>query len=110
MLSTAKGACDALFTPRPFGPLHDMAIQQQCRLLALHDADAKRASILAAVLNDLQQYPTIAVFEDVHWANEATLDPLRFLGRRIERTQALAASILTQNIEVFNTIAILNEL
>ena len=31
----------------------------------------------------------IVVFEDVHWADEATLDLLRFLGRRIARTTAL---------------------
>ncbi|MGH8630151.1 MAG: hypothetical protein ACREU7_05220, partial [Burkholderiales bacterium] len=33
--------------------------------------------------------PTIAVFEDVHWADEATLDLIKFLGRRIGRTASL---------------------
>ena len=33
--------------------------------------------------------PAVVVFEDVHWADEATLDLLRFLGRRIDRTSAL---------------------
>lgn len=33
--------------------------------------------------------PTLLVFEDAHWADEATLDLLRFLGRRIAQTRAL---------------------
>ena len=33
--------------------------------------------------------PVVAVIEDAHWADEATLDLLRYLGRRIERTRAL---------------------
>ena len=41
------------------------------------------------MLTELQDRPAIAVFEDVHWADEATLDLLRYLGRRIARTTAL---------------------
>jgi predicted ATPase len=33
--------------------------------------------------------PSIAVIEDVQWADEATLDLLKFLGRRISRTNCL---------------------
>ena len=83
------GACDALFTPRPLGPLHDMAMQTQGNLPALLNANANRTTIFSAVLSELQGCPTIAVFEDVHWADEATLDLLRFLGRRSARTSAL---------------------
>ena len=31
----------------------------------------------------------IVVFEDVHWADAATLDLLRYVGRRIQRIRAL---------------------
>ncbi|GGK22347.1 hypothetical protein GCM10008955_14820 [Deinococcus malanensis] len=31
----------------------------------------------------------VVVFEDVHWADEATLDLLRFLGRRMDNAHAL---------------------
>jgi hypothetical protein len=31
----------------------------------------------------------VVVVEDAHWADEATLDLLVFLGRRLERTRAL---------------------
>ena len=44
------GACDALFTPRPLGPLYDIAPKAQSNLLTLLEDEAPRASILAAVL------------------------------------------------------------
>ncbi|MBL8055227.1 MAG: AAA family ATPase [Anaerolineales bacterium] len=83
------GACDALFTPRPFGPLYDMAGHFPDELPALLEAGPPRTAIFTAVLAELQRRLTIAVFEDVHWADEATLDLLKFLGRRVTRTQAL---------------------
>ncbi len=83
------GACDALFTPRPLGPLYDIAAQTRGPLLRLLDGDGHRNAIFSAVLAELHEQPTIVVFEDVHWADEATLDLLRFLGRRIARTRAL---------------------
>ncbi len=85
------GACDALLTPRPLGPLYDIAQQTQGRLLALLEGEAPRAPIFAAVLDEMKgaRGPSIAVIEDVHWADEATLDLLKFLGRRISRTTCL---------------------
>ena len=85
------GACDALFTPRPLGPLYDIAQQTQGNLLDLLEAEAPRVSIFAAVLDELEseRKPVIAVIEDVHWADEATLDLLKFLGRRISRIKSL---------------------
>ena len=85
------GACDALFTPRPLGPLYDIAHQTRGALLDLLDEEAARSSIFSAFLDELQnaQSPTIAVTEDIHWADEATLDLLKFLGRRINRTNSM---------------------
>lgn len=83
------GACDALFTPRPFGPLHDFAAQLDGPLAALLSADGDRTAIFTAVLSALHARPIVVVFEDVHWADEATLDLLKYLGRRIQRTRAL---------------------
>jgi predicted ATPase/DNA-binding CsgD family transcriptional regulator len=82
------GACDALATPRPLGPVRDMAAQlagEWPALLAAADSNA----LYAAFLRELQGELTIAVFEDVHWADEATLDLLKFIGRRVARTSAL---------------------
>jgi predicted ATPase len=83
------GACDALFTPRPLGPMYDIAAQMHGDPLALLMAQANRSALLSAFLDDLQQRPSIVVFEDVHWADEATLDVLTFLGRRIQRVPSL---------------------
>src|SRR2546423_6399360 len=85
------GACDALFTPRPLGPLYDIAHQTQGTLLALLEEEAPRASIFPAVLNELGNTRTasIAVVEDAHWADEATLDLLKFIGRRINRIKSM---------------------
>src|ERR1051326_47293 len=70
------GACDALFTPRPLGPLYDIAHQTQGDLLALLEEEARRAPIFSAALDEMKRggAPSVAVIEDAHWADEATLD------------------------------------
>ena len=85
------GACDPLLTPRPLGPLHDMARNGSPRLAAALTGSGGREAVFAAVLDDLQRGrpPALLVIEDAHWADEATLDFLRFIGRRIARLPAL---------------------
>jgi DNA-binding CsgD family transcriptional regulator/tetratricopeptide (TPR) repeat protein len=83
------GACDALFTPRPLAPLHDIARQAQGPLLAAINSGADRDKIFAAMLDELEQTKTLVVFEDLHWADEATLDLLKYLGRRIQRSRSM---------------------
>ena len=84
------GACDELFTPRPLGPLHDMTAGGQLpRVAGLLAGDGNRAAVFTTFLGELLNRPSVVVFEDVHWADEATLDLLRYLGRRIEQTAAL---------------------
>lgn len=83
------GMCDPLFTPRPLGPLYDIAAHLSRPFQALLSADANRTALFSGFLSELQGQPAIVVFEDVHWADEATLDLLRYLSRRITRTAAL---------------------
>jgi DNA-binding CsgD family transcriptional regulator/tetratricopeptide (TPR) repeat protein len=83
------GACDALFTPRPLGPLHDIGRQTQGALLAALNSGATRDLIFTAALDELEREKTLVVFEDMHWADEATLDLLKYLGRRIHGTHAM---------------------
>src|SRR5262245_11916218 len=85
------GACDALFTPRPLGPLYDIAHQTRGRLLALLEEEAPQAVIFSAVLNELENAEplSLVVIEDVHWADQSTLDLLKFLGRRISRIKSM---------------------
>src|SRR6266513_3320421 len=85
------GACDALFTHRPLVPLYDIAYQTQGDLLTRLEEEAPRVSIFSAALDELENEhtPSITVIEDVHWADEATLDLLKFLGRRITRIDSM---------------------
>jgi predicted ATPase len=84
------GACDALLTPRPLGPLLDIAAEVGGPLAAAAAA-ASRPQVFAALLGELRssRQATLVVLEDVHWADEATLDLLRFLVRRLRSTHAL---------------------
>ena len=80
------GGCDDLSTPRTLGPFRDIAGQVDGHL---KDAvvDGTRSEVFDAVLDVVvdANIPTAVVIEDVHWADGATLDVLKFLGRRIER-------------------------
>ena len=78
------GGCDELFTPRPLGPLHDMALPE------LGDAP-DRNTLFRELHANLRREPALFVIDDVHWADEATLDLIRFLGRRIRELPCLMA-------------------
>ncbi|HEY2276640.1 MAG TPA: AAA family ATPase, partial [Steroidobacteraceae bacterium] len=83
------GACDALFTPRPLAPLHDVALQTHGALLTAINSRANPSALFAAFFAELGTAKTLLIFEDLHWADEATLDLLTFLGRRVHRTHTL---------------------
>ena len=84
------GDCDALFTLSPLGPLVDIAAVTGGELEALVADGAPAHAVASALLRELAgREPTIVVFEDVHWADEATLDVLRLLSRRIAGLPAL---------------------
>jgi DNA-binding CsgD family transcriptional regulator/tetratricopeptide (TPR) repeat protein len=85
------GACDALFTPRALGPLLAIADLAGGELQELVRQGARPHDVAAALIAELDR-PTILVLEDVHWADEATLDVLRIVGRRLEGTPALAVA------------------
>jgi len=75
--------------PRPLAPLHDIARQTQKALLAAIAA-GNREAIFTAALDELERGPpALVVLEDMHWADDATLDLFKFLSRRIHRTHAL---------------------
>jgi len=77
------GSCDPLSTPRTLGPFRDLTDAVGPRLAqALQSGE--RDQVMDALLAELRQPPPSAlVIEDVHWADEATVDTLRFLVRRI---------------------------
>ena len=55
------------------------------------NSGAARDAIFSAALDELEREKPLVVFEDMHWADEATLDLLKYLGRRIHRTHAMLA-------------------
>ena len=61
-----SGACEALFTPRPLGPVHDIADRVGGPLLDALTAQSSRGTILGAL--------------------QATLDAISYLGRRLDTT------------------------
>ena len=84
------GTCDDLFTPRPLAPLYDIAGELSTQLLNQLDSGIPRPSIFSSFLKEIQQIqPNILVIEDVHWADESTLDLIKFLGRRINKCKTL---------------------
>src|SRR5215470_742878 len=85
------GACDGLLTPRPLGPLFDIGAQAGGELARLCGGGASRDELFAALLAELDSSTalTVVVIEDVHWADESTLDLLGFLGRRLSRVRGL---------------------
>jgi DNA-binding CsgD family transcriptional regulator len=83
------GACDALFTPRPLGPFLDIAESTGGDLAEVVETGAGTFELAAALMRELRtRSPTILVLEDVHWADDATLDVLRLLGRRVNSLPA----------------------
>jgi DNA-binding CsgD family transcriptional regulator/tetratricopeptide (TPR) repeat protein len=87
----ARGACDGMFTPRPLGPLFEIADQLGGRLREACSGGAERDELFRVLLKELdgRGSPTVLVIEDVHWADESTLDLLGFLGRRLRDLPAL---------------------
>jgi predicted ATPase len=83
------GACDDLVTPRTLGPFRDMARGAGGPLAAAVDPVAGRDAVFGAVHQELAGRPTVMVVEDVHWADDATLDVLRYLAWRIPALPSL---------------------
>lgn len=83
-----QGTCDALFTPRPLAPLYDILLQMGNEL---PESGVDRTAFFTRFFQELinRTDPSVIVFEDIHWADEATLDFIKFLARRITQLQCL---------------------
>lgn len=85
------GACDALTTPRALGPIQEIAAQAGIGDGHGPGAGESRDWLFRGLLNEFSrpERPCVVVLEDLHWADEATLDFFRSIGRRIQRTSTL---------------------
>ena len=84
------GACDDLLTPRVLGPLLEVGRDPNGPLAAAL-ASGRRDEVMTGVLAELDdpQATTVLIIEDAHWADDATIDVLRFISRRIDRMPAM---------------------
>ncbi|BCJ42858.1 LuxR family transcriptional regulator [Actinoplanes ianthinogenes] len=79
------GGCDPLWTPRPLGPFLEMT-----QFSGLIGHGAKPYELATGIIRDVRERPGLPlVLEDLHWADEATLDVLSLLGRRIGAIPAM---------------------
>ncbi|HET7799316.1 MAG TPA: AAA family ATPase [Humibacillus xanthopallidus] len=83
----ARGLCDPLATPRPLGPIRDVLVELGARLPG--DGPALVADVGARLVSALSAQPTTVVVEDAQWIDEASVDVLRFLARRVEALPTL---------------------
>lgn len=83
------GSCDDLLTPQPFGPFWDISRDEGS--LSAPIEEGQRMAVMSALFDLLSRSlrPSILVIEDTHWADEATLDAIKYLGRRIARANGL---------------------
>jgi DNA-binding CsgD family transcriptional regulator/tetratricopeptide (TPR) repeat protein len=85
------GTCDALFAPRPLGPLYDISAQLKNDLINLLNSHSERSVIFSKFLSNIQEskLPNIIIIEDVHWADELTFDLIKYLGRRANKINSI---------------------
>jgi predicted ATPase len=83
------GSCDDLAIPRPLGPFRDLALPGFKGVAA----DQEPHRFHAVLLEELTKppRPTVLVLEDVHWADQATIDAITVIGRRIADLPAVMA-------------------
>ncbi|MEB3031134.1 ATP-binding protein [[Mycobacterium] nativiensis] len=88
-----RGWCDPLATPRPLGPLLDvlggLSGERPARVRAAIDAGDPEAIYARVVGLFGDGHRWVCAIEDLHWADGATLDLLRFLARRIDTVPVL---------------------
>lgn len=98
-----QGACDALFTPRPLAPLYDIVWQVRSDLWPASHTIEERSELFSKFFHELsiKKERILIVFEDIHWADEATLDFINFFARRITKLKCLF--ILTYRHDEINS-------
>jgi len=85
------GSCERLFAPRALGPFLDIADAAGVELGDFGPHQRVPHELLGVLVAELRrESPTVLVVEDIHWADEGTLDVVKLLARRIETLPVLA--------------------
>lgn len=89
--SIYQGYCDGLFTPRPLAPLYDMLWQVNKERWPAPPLHEERSVLFADFFQELRSKKgrLLLLFEDIHWADEGTLDFIKFFIRRIDQLPCL---------------------
>ena len=83
--SVYVGGCEQLATPEPLGPLRDIARGSHGRFSISATSQLATFEALLQLLTSGAP-PALLLMEDLHWADDPTLDLFRYLGRRIRGT------------------------
>lgn len=85
------GACEDLSIAEPLGPLYDLTRAVGIDLDAMMHTESERLAVFGSVLDQIEvpDRSVILMIEDVHWADEATLDFIRFAARRLHDRRLL---------------------
>jgi DNA-binding CsgD family transcriptional regulator/tetratricopeptide (TPR) repeat protein len=83
--------CDSLFSPRPLGPVYDLALQLDPDLIGPGPWAGDRTLLFSKLVKTLskQAGPCVVLVEDIHWADAATLDFIKYFARRIRDSRTL---------------------
>jgi DNA-binding CsgD family transcriptional regulator len=86
-----RGFCDDLGIAEPLGVLRDLAREAEVDLPEDPGTPGERLRAFTRVFEgfSIPTASTVIVVEDVHWADDATVDFLRFLVRRIAGTRIM---------------------
>ena len=82
------GGCEQLSTPEPLGPLRDIERDSGGRFAVSASSQLETFAALLRLLTSGRD-PGLLLLEDIHWADDPTLDLLRYLGRRLRAARML---------------------
>ncbi|HEX2298452.1 MAG TPA: AAA family ATPase [Pseudonocardiaceae bacterium] len=84
------GACDDLLTPRTLGPLRDAAAGSGGPLEHVLGREQAADAVFDSIIEELTgRVPRVLVVEDLHWVDDATVDVLYYLARRLDDLPAV---------------------
>ncbi|MDX6233862.1 MAG: hypothetical protein QOH68_2939 [Nocardioidaceae bacterium] len=82
-LIVRRGGCDNVTTPAPLGPFLEAVPELADVSVPANGEDS--SALFRTAAGVMSSAPSVVVLEDLHWADGASLDLLRHLGRRVSR-------------------------
>lgn len=90
--------CESLSTPRPFAALYELVEPLGASLGSLLSSSASRHEVAVWMLREIRSRPSqVLLVEDLHWADDATLDLLRYVAGRIDDAAVMVIATLRED-------------